>query len=72
MTQEEDILRILALAIFQLGGHLEISKQLLDDMLPVRLVLDVTSQPDRITVAVISNEVIMLTVEKPDVASPED
>jgi hypothetical protein len=72
LTQEEDILRILALAIFQLGGHLEISKQLLDDMLPVRLVLDVTSQPDRITVAVISNEVIMLTVEKPDVASPED
>jgi len=33
-------------------------------MLPVRLVWDTTSDPDNVIVATISNEVIMLTVEK--------
>jgi len=64
LTQEQDLARFLALAIQNLGGHLKVSKELLDNMAPVRLVWDATSEPDSITLAVISNEVIMLTVEK--------
>ncbi len=61
---EQDLARFLALAVHNLGGSLKVSKELLDNMLPTRLVWDTTSEPDYITVAVISNEVIMLEVEK--------
>ena len=63
MTQSEDLARFLAVAIQNCGGHITVSKRLLDEMLPVRLVWDATSEPDSITLAVISNEVITLTVE---------
>jgi hypothetical protein len=63
LTQEQDLARFLALAIQNLGGHIKVSKELLDNMPPVRLVWDATSEPDTVTLAVISNEVIMLTVE---------
>lgn len=63
MTQYEELARFLALAVQNLGGHLRVSKELLDNMKPVRLVWDATSEPEVITLAVISNEVIELTVE---------
>jgi len=63
LTTEQDLARFLALAITQLGGSIKVSKELFDTMLPTRLVWDATSEPDTITVATISNEVIMLTVE---------
>lgn len=64
MTTEQELARFLALAVRNLGGSLKVSKELLDNMLPVRLVWDTTSDPDNVIVAIISNEVIMLTVEK--------
>lgn len=64
MTQQEELARFLAYAIKHLGGSIKIKKTELDKMLPTRLVWDTTSEPDFITVATISNEVIMLTVEK--------
>ena len=64
MTTEQELARFLALAVRSLGGSLKVSKELLDNMLPVRLVWDTTSDPDNVIVATISNEVIMLTVEK--------
>lgn len=70
LTQADELARFLALAVMQLGGHLSVSKQLLDNMRPVRLVWDATSEPDRITLAVISNEVIELVVEKPTEVVP--
>ena len=64
MTTEQELARFIALAVRSLGGSLKVSKELLDNMLPVRLVWDTTSDPDNVIVATISNEVIMLTVEK--------
>jgi len=64
LTTEQELARFLALAVRSLGGSLKVSKELLDNMLPVRLVWDTTSDPDNVIVATISNEVIMLTVEK--------
>ena len=63
MTNYEELARFLALAVQSLGGHLKVSKELLDNMLPVRLVWDATSEEAFVTVATISNDVIMLTVE---------
>lgn len=78
MTQEQELARFLAVAVFQLGGSLKISKELLDNMLPTRLLWDTTSDPEYVTVAVISNDVIQLLVEPtpseekvPVVPSPE-
>lgn len=66
MTTQEDLARFLALAVSSLGGSLKVSKELLDNMLPTRLVWDATSEPEFVTVATISNEVIMLTVKSTD------
>lgn len=63
MTNYDELARFLAFAVQSLGGHLEVSRELLDNMKPVRLVWDATSEPTAITLAVISNEVIELTVE---------
>ena len=63
---EQDLARFLALAVHTLGGSLKISQDLLDNMLPTRLVWDTTSEPGYITVATISNDVIELVVEKAD------
>ena len=71
MTTEQELARFLALAVRSLGGSLKVSKELLDNMLPTRLVWDTTSDPDHVIVATISNDVIMLTVEKPEVAQDE-
>lgn len=78
MTQEQELARFLAVAVFQLGGSLKISKELLDNLLPTRLLWDTTSDPDHVTVAVISNDVIQILVEPtpseekvPVVPSPE-
>lgn len=67
MTQYEELARLLAFAIKHLGGSLKISKTALDDMLPTRLVWDATSDPEFITVATISNDVIQMVVEKDDI-----
>lgn len=64
MTTEQELARFLALAVKSLGGSLKVSKELLDNMLPTRLVWDTTSDPDFVICATISNDVIMLTVEK--------
>lgn len=72
MTNYDELARFLALAVQGLGGHLKVSRELLDNMLPVRLVWDATSEPDSITLAVISNEVITLTVEPSTVVKAED
>lgn len=63
MTQYEELARFLAFAVQSCGGHIKVSRELLDNMKPVRLVWDATSEPTAITLAVISNEVIELTVE---------
>lgn len=63
MTQQIDPVKLLALAVYQLGGELEISNQLLDDMLPVRLVWDQQTNPDRIRLTIMSNEMLIGTVD---------
>lgn len=72
MTQQEDLAIFLAYAVKHLGGSLKIKKTELDKMLPTRLVWDSTSDPDYITVATISNDVIMLTVEPTDIVQKKD
>lgn len=72
MTNYDELARFLAFAVQSLGGHLKVSKELLDNMLPVRLVWDATSEPDSITLAVISNEVIELVVTKSSDKVTED
>lgn len=73
MTQHDELARFLAYAIKHLGGFLKIHKKALDDMFPTRLVWDSTLEPDYITLATISNDVIMLTVEpSTEVATPTD
>lgn len=72
MTNYDELARFLAFAVQSLGGHLKVSRELLDNMLPVRLVWDATSEPDSITLAVISNEIITLTVEPSTVVKAED
>jgi hypothetical protein len=73
LTNYEELARFLAYAIKHLGGSLKISKKELDNMLPTRLVWDATSEEAFITVATISNDVIMLTVESStEVATPTD
>jgi len=64
LTLEEKLAKFLAVAVWQLGGSLQISKELIDSMMPVRLVLDETSEPDQVTLAVISNEVITIVIDK--------
>lgn len=64
MTTEEQLAKLLACAVWRLGGSLDISKELLDNMFPVRLILDETSDPHKITLAIISNEVITLVIDK--------
>jgi hypothetical protein len=71
LTLEQDLARFLAQAVFTLGGHMTISKELLDSLPPIRLVWDTTSEPGYITVAVISNDVIELVVEKADDGNTE-
>lgn len=72
MTQQEDLAIFLAYTVKHLGGSFKISKKELDNMLPTRLVWDSTSDPDYITVATISNDVIMLTVEPTDIVQKKD
>lgn len=67
MTLEEKLARLLACAVYQLGGSLHISNSLLDNMKGVRLVLDETSEPKMTILATISNEVITLaTIDSED------
>lgn len=64
LTTEQQLAKLLAVAVSQLGGSLKISKQLIDSMMPVRLVFDETSEPNYVTLAVISNEVITMVIGK--------
>jgi hypothetical protein len=64
LTTEQEVARFLAYALQSLGGSITVTREALDNMLPVRLVWDATSDPRTVTVAVISNEVIELVVEK--------
>lgn len=64
MTLEEKLAKFLACAVYELGGSLTISKALLDGMLPTRLVLDETTDPDKVSLEIISNEVITITLDK--------
>lgn len=64
MTLEEKLAKFLACAVWQLGGSLTISQELLDGMLPTRLILDETSEPNKVTLAIISNDVITITLDK--------
>jgi len=64
LTLEEKLARFLAVAVWQLGGSLQISKELIDSMVPVRLVLDETSETDQVTLAVINNDVITIVIDK--------
>ena len=73
MTQYDELARFLALAVHNLGGSLKVSKELLDKMPPTRLVWDSTSEAEYITLATISNDVIMLEVQSSsEVAQKED
>jgi hypothetical protein len=63
LTNYDELARFLALAIRNLGGSMKVSTELLDKMPPTRLVWDSTSQPGYITLATISNDVIMLEVQ---------
>ena len=58
MTDNVDIAKLLACSVYQLGGSLEISRELLDTMKPVRLVLD-TDNPSSIKISVLSNEILL-------------
>lgn len=63
MTQPLDPVKLLALAVYRLGGELEISNELLDSMLPVRLVLDNQTREGVIRLAIMSNEVLIGTLD---------
>ena len=62
MTQYEELARVLAYTIRHLGGSLKFKQADLDNMSPCRLVWD-TSDPEYVTLATISNDIVMLTVD---------
>lgn len=59
MTAPLDPVKLLALAVYQLGGSLEITTQLLDSMNPVRLVLDNQTDTGIIRLSILSNETLV-------------
>lgn len=63
MTLEEQLARLLACALYQLGGSLDVSKRLLDEMKPVRLVWDTDSDPELLKLSILSQEVLIGSVE---------
>jgi hypothetical protein len=65
LTQEQQLARFLAFTVQHLGGQVKITESALDNMAPTRLVWDATSEPGTITVATISNETIIIDIEKP-------
>lgn len=67
LTTEEQLARVLALAIYELGGELKIRTELLDKMLPVRLVWDMESEIGYLTLSILSNEVLVGKVDNEEV-----
>lgn len=67
MTQEQQLARLLTCAIYQLGGSLEVSRELLDTMLPVRLVLDVDTDPLVVKMSIMAQEILIGTVDNEEV-----
>lgn len=67
LTTEEQLARVLALAIYELGGELKISTELLDKMYPMRLVWDMESEIGYLTLSIISNEVLIGKVDNEEV-----
>jgi hypothetical protein len=59
LTQEEHLAKLLACTVYALGGSITISRELLDKMLPVRLLLDTETDEQTLTVSVLSNEILL-------------
>jgi hypothetical protein len=67
LTTEEQLARVLALALYELGGSLTISNELLDKMKPVRLVWDTETEPRVVKISILSNEVLLGKVDNEEV-----
>lgn len=68
MTNEQQLVKLLACAIHQLGGSLEISNELLDKMMPVQLMLDTESDPKYIKLMVLSAQILLAEVDEDKVS----
>ena len=68
LTPEEQLVRLLACAIYKLGTPLEISRELVDKMPPTRLVLDTETDPLVIKLSISSQEILVGTVDKDQVS----
>ena len=69
---EQELARVLTCALYQLGGSLDISRELLDNMKPVKLVWDTDSDPTLLKLSILSQEIIVSTAEKTEVAQTDD
>lgn len=64
LTLEDNLAIMLTYVVEHLGGSIKISKDKIDNRGLVRLVWDDTSDPESITLATISNEVVMVTLDR--------
>lgn len=63
MTEPLDIAKILALIVAK-TGPVEVSRELLDSMMPLRLVLDDRTSTQTIRLSILSNELLTGTVDE--------
>jgi hypothetical protein len=62
LTQEQQLAKLLALALYKIGEPLSISRELFDKMMPVQIILDDTEE-QRITLSIKSAEILIATVD---------
>jgi hypothetical protein len=62
LTQEQQLAKLLAVALYKIGEPLSISRELLDKMMPVQIILDDTEER-WITLSIKSAEILIATVD---------
>ena len=63
LTQEQQITRLLVVALHRLGGSLDVNQQLLDNLGPYQIVWNHRDDMAYLTVSVKSGEVLIATVD---------
>jgi hypothetical protein len=61
---DSELARLLACTLHSLGGSWVISQELLDNMKPVRLLLDNQSEPGVIYMKILDNEIVIGEVQE--------
>jgi hypothetical protein len=64
LTLEQQLARMLACALYQLGGSLDVSKELLDNMKPVKILWDTDTDPKLLKLSITSQELLVGSVDK--------